>query len=54
MKDDFARNMNLQMRYVMPIFIVFIAYSLSATIALYFFVSNLVAIAQEFYVRKHR
>ena len=53
-KDDFARNMNMQMRYVMPLFITFIAYSLSATIALYFFVSNLVGIAQEFYIRKHR
>jgi YidC/Oxa1 family membrane protein insertase len=53
-KDDFSRNMHLQMKYVMPVFIVFIAYTLSASIALYFFVSNLVAIAQEFYVRKHR
>jgi YidC/Oxa1 family membrane protein insertase len=53
-KDDFSRNMHLQMKYVMPVFIIFIAYTLSASIALYFFVSNLVAIAQEFYVRKHR
>jgi YidC/Oxa1 family membrane protein insertase len=53
-KDDFMRNMNLQMRYVMPVLITFIAYTLAATIALYFFVSNLVGIAQEFYVRKHR
>jgi YidC/Oxa1 family membrane protein insertase len=54
LKDDFARNMQFQMKYVMPIFIIFIAYSFSATIALYFVVSNLVQIAQEFYVRKHR
>ena len=54
LKEDFARNMQFQMKYVMPVFIIFIAYSFSATIALYFVVSNLVQIAQEFYVRKHR
>lgn len=53
-KEDFMRNMQMQMRYVMPIIIVFAAYYISAAIALYFFVSNLVAILQEFYIRKHR
>ena len=53
-KDDFTRNMHIQMKYVMPVLIVFIAYTISAAIALYFFVSNLVMLAQEFYVRKHR
>jgi YidC/Oxa1 family membrane protein insertase len=54
LKEDFMRNMHLQMRYVMPVIIVVVAYTLSATIALYFLVSNLVSIAQEFYVRRHR
>lgn len=53
-KADFARNMSLQMRYVMPVVIFFVAYSISAAIALYFTVSNLMAIAQEFVVRRHR
>lgn len=53
-KEDFTRNMQLQMRYVMPVIIFFVAYAISAAIALYFFVSNLVAIAQEIYVKKHR
>jgi YidC/Oxa1 family membrane protein insertase len=53
-KEDFMRNMHLQMKYVMPVLIVFIAYTISATIALYFFVSNLVSIALEYYVKKHR
>jgi YidC/Oxa1 family membrane protein insertase len=53
-KDDFARNMQLQMRYVMPVIIFFVAYALTSVIALYFVVSNLVAILQEFYVKKHR
>lgn len=53
-KDDFMRNMHMQMRYVMPVIIAAVAYALSAAIALYFFVSNLVSLLQEFYVRKHR
>jgi YidC/Oxa1 family membrane protein insertase len=53
-KDDFARNMQLQMRYMMPVIIFFVAYTLSASIALYFFVSNMVAILQEYYIKKHR
>jgi YidC/Oxa1 family membrane protein insertase len=54
LKEDFARNMHMQMKYVMPILITFVAYSISAAIALYFFVSNVVSIAQEYYIRKHR
>jgi membrane protein insertase Oxa1/YidC/SpoIIIJ len=38
----------------MPVIIAGVAYTISAAIALYFVVSNLVGIAQEFYVRKHR
>jgi len=53
-KEDFARNMQLQMRYVLPVIIFIVAYSFSATIALYLFVSNLVILAQEVIVRKHR
>ena len=53
-KADFGRNMQLQMRYVMPVIITFVAYGISAAIALYFFVSNLVAIVQELYIKKHR
>lgn len=54
LKEDFMRNMHLQMRYVMPIIIFFAAYVLSAAIALYFFVSNVAGILQELYVKKHR
>ena len=53
-KEDFGRNMQMQMRYVMPVIIFFVAYYISAAIALYFFVSNLVAILQEVYIKKHR
>lgn len=54
MKADFARSMNVNMRYFLPVIIGFVAYTLSASVALYFTVSNLMAIAQEYVVRKHR
>ncbi len=54
MKDDFMRNMQVQMKYVMPVIIGVVAYTISAAIALYFLVSSLTSIAQEYYVRKHR
>ncbi len=53
-KEDFARSMQLQMRYVMPVIMMVIAYVISAAIALYFLVSNIFAILQEFYIRRHR
>lgn len=53
-KDDFMRSMQLQMKYVMPIIIFVVAYTVSAAIALYFTVSNVAMIAQEFLVRRHK
>jgi membrane protein insertase Oxa1/YidC/SpoIIIJ len=38
----------------MPILIGVVAYTISAAIALYFLVSNIVALIQEVFVRKHR
>lgn len=52
-KDDFAHSMQLQMRYVLPIVITVVAYTISAAIALYFLVSNLMAIATELIVRRN-
>ena len=54
LKEDFMRNMHVQIKYVMPVLIGVIAYTISAAIALYFFISNVVSIAQEYYIRKHR
>ncbi len=53
-KAELMSNMQTQMKYVMPIMITGIAYFISAAIALYFVVSNLFAIFQELYVRRHR
>ncbi len=52
LKDDLARSMQLQMKYMMPIVIAIAAFTTSAAIALYFVVSNLMAIAQEYVVRR--
>ncbi len=54
MKDDFARSLQVQMKYVMPFIITVVAYSISAIIALYFVVSSITAIIQELLIRKHK
>jgi len=51
-KDEFAKNMSTQMRYVLPVFVFFIAYTISAAVALYWFVNNLFTITHELIVRK--
>lgn len=53
-KADFTRSMQTQMRYIMPVIIFIAAYMISAAIALYFVVSNITMIAQEYLVRRHR
>ncbi|MBI2618026.1 membrane protein insertase YidC [Candidatus Kaiserbacteria bacterium] len=51
-KDDLARSMHLQMRYVLPIIVGVIAYTISAAVALYWTTSNVFAIGQEIFVRR--
>lgn len=51
-KADFARSMQLQMRYVLPVIITVVAYLFSGAVALYFTVSNLFQIGQELFVRR--
>lgn len=52
MKDQFAKSLSMQMKYVMPVVIIFIAYSLSAVVALYWTTSNIFSIAQEFFIKR--
>lgn len=52
MKDDMIRNLQIQMRYLMPVLITVFAYMISAVVALYFITSNLFAIGQELYMRQ--
>ncbi|MBI4691928.1 MAG: membrane protein insertase YidC [Candidatus Terrybacteria bacterium] len=51
-KNDFARSLNLQMRYIMPVFIFFIVSRLSSAIGLYWTTMNIFAIVHETIVRK--
>lgn len=50
-QSDLARSMKLQMRYVFPVVMGFVAYALSSATALYFVVSNLFALGQELAVK---
>jgi len=51
-KDDLARSMNTQMKFIMPIIVFFISYSLPAAIALYWITSNMFMIFQEIFVKR--
>ncbi len=51
-QDDLARSMSLQMRYVLPVFIFFIAWKIVAAVSLYWITSNLFMIGQELYIRR--
>jgi YidC/Oxa1 family membrane protein insertase len=51
-QDDLARSMRLQMRFVLPVIIVFVAYIATAAVALYWVTSNIFSIYQELSVRR--
>ena len=51
-KPDLSEMMGKQMKYTMPLVVFFISWKISAIVALYWFVSNLVGIAQDVYTRK--
>ncbi|MFH1455305.1 MAG: YidC/Oxa1 family membrane protein insertase [bacterium] len=49
--DELAKSMNMQMKYVMPVVMFFIAKSFPLVVSLYLITSSLFAIGQELYVR---
>ncbi len=51
-QDDLASSMQTNIKYILPVFIVFIAWKISAAIALYFVISNTFSIVQEWYIRR--
>ncbi|MFA7252386.1 MAG: YidC/Oxa1 family membrane protein insertase [Candidatus Paceibacterota bacterium] len=51
-QNELAKSMNMQMKYVMPIFMFFIARSFAAIVSLYLITSSVFAIGQELYLRK--
>jgi len=50
--ENLARSMQAQMKYVFPLMVFFISYSISAVIALYWLTTNLFSIAQEVFIRR--
>lgn len=50
--ENLARNMQNQMKYVFPVLVFFISYSISVAIALYWLTTNLFSVGQEIYIRE--
>ena len=50
--EQMSDSMQTNVKYMLPIFIAFISYQISAAVALYFVVSNTFTIAQEWYIRR--
>ena len=50
-QEEFAKSMQLQMKYFMPVFIGFIATKLNAAISLYWITNNVVSIFHELFVK---
>lgn len=51
-QEQLSDSMQMNVRYVLPVFIAFIAWKISAAVALYWIVSNMFTIAQEWYIRR--
>lgn len=51
-QEQLSDSMQMNIKYILPIFITFIAYSISAAVALYWITSNIFTIAQEWYIRR--
>ena len=51
-QESFGKSMNMQMKYVFPFIIAFIAYNISGAISLYWITSNLFMVAQQIYIKK--
>jgi YidC/Oxa1 family membrane protein insertase len=51
-QEEFARSMAVQMKYIFPVLVFFIAYTISSAVALYWIVSNVFSIFHELYVKR--
>jgi len=51
-QNELAKSMSMQMKYVMPVFMFFIARSFASLVSLYLITSSVFAIGQELYMRK--
>src|ERR1035437_5143828 len=53
-QDSFAKSMRVQMKFVFPLLVAFIAYSVSGAIALYWITSNVFAVLQQLYANRKK
>ena len=53
-QESFAKSMNMQMKYIFPILVTFIAYRISGAIALYWITSNIFTIGQQIHANKKK
>jgi YidC/Oxa1 family membrane protein insertase len=51
MRDDMVRSMHMQMKYVLPLVVGFVAFGLQAVVGLYWITSNLFGIGQHLYIK---
>ncbi len=51
-QDEISSSMQMNIKYILPIFITFISWQISAAVALYFVTSNIFTIVQEWYIRR--
>ena len=51
-QESFGKSMNMQMKYVFPFIVAFIAYNISGAISLYWITSNLFMVGQQIYIKK--
>lgn len=51
-QDQLSDSMQMNIRYILPIFIAFIAWKISAAVALYWVVNNIYTILQELNIRR--
>lgn len=52
-KDELARSMSIQMRYVMPVIVTVVAYTISSAVALYWVTSNVFSVGHELIVKRN-
>ena len=51
-QEQLSDSMQTNVKYILPVFIAFVAWKISAAVALYWIVSNTFTIAQEWYIRR--
>jgi len=51
--DNLARSMQTQMKYIFPVIVFFISFSISGVIALYWLTTNLFSVGQELFLKRN-